>query len=409
MTLMICLAISTGLGALALFPGFHFAMLLMIAGPWLLAQFGVTNGLLGLAWSVVIARNMHCLAVVYHPVAADSIASADPAQKLAARGLGDVATQIMNRNLTYAVVLVGALLGLSSALASLAGMDPIKAALRMLNWLVWPAALIWLILTLRRAKNRWGTLLVLGASGFLGAIALLHPAVKGHSDAMTPLLTGLFGIPVLLMTLFEPGGKPAKLARTVILPPKPALTQAGLLMGLFSVVLPGLGSSSLVSMGESLAETDDEYLHMASLAESIGEVLALCLGILGLAQRSSDAAVIQKLVSETHLFGLGPGFPYWLMALMILAALVGAQLVWVIGPGYRWIVTRIPQKLQALVIGTGMAWVVFTHTGTWGLAIMLVGTLIHLGARQLGTPNQAFFSCLLVPMILGMLAINPWG
>lgn len=403
---------ATGLGLIALFPGVHFAMVLLVAGPLLLGQFGLASGLLALAWAVVIARSMHTLAVVYHPVAADQLASADPAQRLCAAGQGKFATRLMGEALWMGTVAVTVTLMLAITLGSWLQLDLIKAFIKGLSWLIWPFALVWLGLMLYQARNKFATLLVFVVSGYLGIVALQHPSVQGSHHAMTPLLTGLFGVPVLLLALLEKHpaqrfGEQTQRERVAEREPDATLRYFGLFAGLMSVVLPGLGTSSLISMGQDLAEDDAQYLSMASAAESMGEMLALTLGILGLAMRSSDAAVIQKLVETSHgEFVLGPVFPYVLLGTLVVAAWVGLRLVSLVGIPYRVMLAIVPIKVQSLVVLGAMLWVVWSHTEGWGLAIVAVGTLIHLGARRLGTPNQAFFSCMVVPMVCSMLGLS---
>ncbi len=387
-------------------------MILMVFGPGLISRSGILPGILGLVWAVAIARAMRTLAVVYHPVAADQLASADPAQRLSAKGQDRWATRIMGRSLVLGALVVCTLLGLGLFASGIAGQDMLKPIIKSLNWLMWPAIAIWLFLTVARARNKWETVLIFIASGALGVVGLMHPSVRGYSQAMTPVLTGLFGIPVLLMALFQGRAGQGSLPPEAEIEPSSEVVSFGVLAGLLSVVLPGLGTSSLVSAGEKLTKSDGDYLALASTAESVGELFALILGILAIAKRSSDAAVIGKLVAVAtngSQVAFGPAFPYLLLALMLMGTLAGNGLVKVVGPAYRTLITWIPQRLQALVVGTAMLWVVWTHSGAWGLQICLAGTLIHLGARWLRVPNQPFFAALVAPMVLSMLGVDPWS
>ena len=409
MELLLALLYGTGLGMLALFPGFHFAMLLMTAGPWMLSRFSLAYGLVAMEWSVVIARSMHTLAVVYHPISGDQIASAKPAQRLAMSGQGIFATALMGDALKLGTLCTVITMLLLLGLGNFLHLNLVKSLLQSCMWLALPAFLGWAGFTAWIAQCKWETLAVMLASGILGVVALQHPAVQGASHAMTPLLTGLFGFPVLLLALFEQHRGAHKPLPKIVERETPAeLKYFGLGMGLFSVLLPGLGISSLVSTGQTLVEDDSQYLTMACIAEDYGELLALVIGILGCGMRSSDAAVILRVV-QTHNpngFTLGPVFPYLLLAALLAAMVVGLLLVRVLGFPYRFLMLVIPTKLQALLVACGMLWVVWSHTQVWGLMILSVGTLIHLGARQLGTPNQAFFACLVAPMALTLLGVH---
>lgn len=401
----------TGLGLLALFPGFHFAMIILVAGPWILQHFSVTSAILCMASSVCTARCMHTLAVVYHPVSADNIASADPAQRLAAAGQGRYATALMGDALWTSVRVVCFILTGVLLVGMLQHENIIKSWMKLGSLITVPAILTWAGFVLWNAERKVSTLLAFMASGLLGVVALLHPAVEGSSHTMTPLLTGLFALPVLMATLLEKHSS----RQRIQLEKQPEvevcadLEWFGMLAGLTSVVLPGLGTSSLVSVGQGFAETDADYLSMAAHAESTGELLALVLGILSIASRSSDAAIIQQ-VMETHIgeFALNPSFAFLLLGTLVVSCFVGLKLVKLVSFPYRLMVQLIPVKLQALVVSIAMVSLVWHHTRVWGLGIMLTGTLIHLGAKQLRVSNQVFFACMTVPMILYTLSIRPF-
>jgi len=399
------------LGLAGLIPGLHYAMVLLTAGPWLLEQCGLLMGILALVWAVCVARAMHTLTVVYHPVAADQLASADPAQRLRAAGQGKFATQIMGESLWVSGAVVVVLVGIMTMLSMLLQRNLIKGILQNLGFIAIPAFVAWLGFMVWNAKNKASTLLVFIAAGTLGVIALEHPGVRGSAQTMTPLLSGLFGLPILIGTLIE-----RKRGKKVVLPEPVSerkhpelLTWIGLGFGLLSVALPGLGTSSLVSIGQNVAEDDAQYLRMSSLAESTGELLALTLGILAIADRSSDAAVISRIVTAfTGEYSLTPTFTWAMLATLISATWVGLKLVPILGIPYRFLMYAIPNKAQSIAVAVGMLWIVWSHTGSWGLAVTAAGTMIHFGARQLGVPNQAFFACMVVPMCLSIMEIHVW-
>lgn len=409
--LLPALASGLALGLAGLVPGLHYAMVLLAAGPWVLSKFGIANGLLALVASVCAARAMHTLTVVYHPVAADQLASADPAQRLRAAGQGKFATLIMGESLWLSAVVVVAVVGVTTLIQHVLGINIIKSYLRYMGVLVIPAFLLWVGFMLWQAKNTWSTFLVFIASGILGVIALEHPSVRGSAQAMTPLLSGLFGIPILVMSILE---KPKNRKEVTIEPVSERkhhdeLSKFGLLAGILSVSLPGLGTSSLVSTMQELAKDDAQYLRMASVAESTGELLALALGILTLADRSSDAAVISRIVTAAAQgYELGSQFPWAMLAVLAAASWVSLKLIPYVGIPYRFLMWVIPVKIQSITVAGGMLWVVWSHTGGWGINVVVAGSLIHFGARKLGVPNQAFFACMVIPMCLSILKIHVW-
>jgi len=405
-------ALVTGvlLGLAGLIPGLHYAMILLSAGPWILTTFGIANGMLAMVASVCMARAMHTLTVVYHPVAADQLASADPAQRLRAAGQGRYATEIMGESLWLGAVVTVTIVGVLILVNHITGIDIIKVYLRYMHVLTVPAFVAWFVYTVFKAKNTWGTILVFVASGILGVIALEHPSVKGSAQAMTPLLSGLFGIPILMSTLIEKKRhKPVEVEPVSTRKHHDELSRFGLLAGILSVSLPGLGTSSLVSTCQDLAQDDAQYLRMASVAESTGELLALAFGVLMISDRSSDAAVISRVITATTgEYALGSQFPWAMLAVLIAACWVSLKVIPFVGIPYRFLMWVIPSKIQSIAVAVGMLWIVWSHTGGWGINVVVAGSLIHFGARRLGVPNQAFFACMILPMCLSIFNITLW-
>ncbi len=399
------------LGMLALFPGFHFAMVLLVAGPWILNHFTLASGILCMASAVCVSKCMHTLAVVYHPVSGNNIASADPAQRLAAAGQGRYATALMGDAVWGSATTLAILLGAVVLFQTWLQTDLIKQAIKLISSLSGLAILVWIIALLASSKNLLATIFVFGSSAALGVIALMHPAVEGSTHTMTPLLTGMFAFPVLLNTLFE---KHSSYQRIEVekqdeLETDPGLKLIGFITGILSVGLPGLGTSSLVSVSQGLTESDAEYLTMASFAETTGEMMALILGILSIASRSSDAAIIQQaLLKHTGEFAIHPTFMYLLLGTMLVSCWVGLKLVNVVSFPYRVMLNLIPVKLQALIVASAMIGLVWHHTSMWGMGIVLAGTLIHLGAKQLYVSNQVLFACMVIPMLMNMAQFNPF-
>lgn len=409
MSYLIAIVCGTLLGTVGLFPGLHFSMVLLMIGPWILSQFELAEGILAMVSAVMVARCMHTLAVVYHPVSGDNLASADPAQRMAARGQGKYATKLLGESLWTSTKFIAFGLGLCMLYNQIFHEDIIKGAMKMASFISIPAILFWIVFTIQKSRRKIGTVLVMLASAVLGVVALNAPAVEGSHHAMTPLLTGIFAFPVLLLTLLEKhsSSKKIQLEKEPEQEHHEDIKWLGILIGLTSVVLPGIGTSSLTSLAQDMTESEGEYLTVAGFAEATGEVLALTLGILGLASRSSDAAVIQKIM-EVHAseVQIDPAFGFILLAVLLLACYLGMKLTGFLSMPYRFMLNLVPVKLQALGVAISMIWVVWIHTSWWGIGIVAAGTLVHFGAREYRTSNQAFFACMVGPLLLSMLGIK---
>jgi len=397
-----------GLGLLALFPGLHYALVMAWAAPWLVQRFGLPDTLLCLLTAFGCAKGMHTLAVVYHPVAADQIASASPAQRLAHAGRGRLATRVMGTGLWIATLWVCAGFLLLAGLDRITGTGSgwwLRRAIDMRAWM-WPVIIGWAGFTVWRSPHKLGTLVTMGACGLVGYWALWGSALLGNSHVLTPLLSGIFALPVLWQSFWQRGGRRPERgddAEDEALDPSAPLVGAGI--GLASVGLPGIGASSLVSVFEGVLGTDVSYMYLSQIAESSGEIGALMIGLLGLAERSATSAMLGQTLLEHGLsWEPGPGFLWTGLLHVVGGVWAGLQLVRLLGPGYRWLVHAVPMKLQALVVGAWVVRSIWEHTSFQGLSLALAGMLIVLGARQFRIPNQALFMCLVAPM-----ACSAWG
>jgi TctA family transporter len=402
------------LGLVGLFPGFHFSMFLLMVGPWIIQLFSLAGGILCMSTAVCVARCMHTLSVVYHPINGQNLASADPAQRMAALGKGKEATEIMVRSLWISIRSVAAILLAIAVFNFIFRGNLIKDMTGIGFALTIPAVIAWAIMVIVHARKKETTVAAMVASGVLGIFSLMSPSVEGSQHAITPLLTGLFAFPVLLSTIMS-NSSSFSTSLSIYQPNQTQQqTQAvnwdlklfGLFVGFISVMLPGLGTSSLVSTGQKFASTDEDYLTMASFAESTSELLALILGIMGIASRSSDAAIIQQIVAGSGDISIEPPFIILLVGVMLLACFLGIELAKAVSEGYRHVMQQVPVKTQAMVVAVPMMLIVWFQTGIWGMLIVAAGTLIHLGVKKHYVSNQVFYMSMVAPMVLSILGFH---
>lgn len=397
----------TLLGMLALIPGLHWGLSLLTLGALLCTKLGVNTGLMAIIWSVGVSKAAHTIAVVHHPVSVETIASAAPAQRLAAMGLDWWALTIMNKSLWISTLVVSGIICLLWSWQLLLGFPLVKEAVTVGSMIMWPAIITWFLVTVYTANNKLATLMVLISSGLLGVLALDHPAVRGSEQMMTPLLTGIFAIPIVVLSFFSKVSD--RRIRCTIKPHriKAEFKVLGPVLGLLGTLVPGLSASSVVSIAQGVTKDEGDYLTLTTCAESTGELMALVLGIMAISSRSSDVALLGQALQYASITYQPTNWVPYLMSLLLIGSVwMGNTLVEFISPMYRWVVHVIPMKLQALAVGSGALWVVWTHTGLIGMVVVLIGTVIHLTARQYGVSNQSFFSVLTFPMIVTSLKID---
>jgi TctA family transporter len=326
-------------------------------------------------------------------------------------GLDIWAYTIMSKSLWISTLAASGVVCSLWTLEVLWGIPALKQIMWVGSVITWPVLILWGTVTVLQSSSRLSTIFIMLCCGTLGVISLDHPAVRGHSQMITALLSGVFAIPILWLSFWQSNKKGR--VRYSGLKPHPIegrFKQLGPLIGLFAVAIPGLSASSAVSVFARTTSDEGEYLTLTSTAEGSGELFGLALALIGIAYRSSDAALLdQALRLGSITYQPNPQFPYLIGLTLLGSVWVGNNVVGWISPLYRWLVHAIPMKIQSLVVGTAGLWVVWEHTGVPGLLVVLVGTLIHLGGRMMGVPNQAFFACMIVPMAVTSLGIDFWA
>jgi TctA family transporter len=275
--------------------------------------------------------------------------------------------------------------------------------------------------TWRVRRSRWHSKIlaaeVMGLSGVLGFIALnarlpFSDVFQGMGQSILfPLLTGLFGLPTLLLSL-APGSIPKqedeKEARTDLLSgTKGAL--AGLLAGWF----PGITSTAatvmatMIGRGRHRRESQEDgakrFIVMVSSVGTASAVFSLiALAVVGKGRTGAMLAVKSVLGAE-GVDALG-SLPSYSFALLLLSVLIGSAF------GYyvtlflgRFMARRLGGKdtrrltkiILVFVVG-----LVIVFNGIPGLILLACSTLLGLVPPTTGIGRVHLTGCLLVPLIL---------
>jgi len=278
------------------------------------------------------------------------------------------------------------------------------------------------------------------ASGFLGLLALESGRPLAHNwyplgvppvpDAvmMFPLFCGLFGLPTILLGMFE---RPATPPQTERLPPLPAGnrlrgivtgTLVGGLLGWYPGMTAGHGAVLARLLGgergkgdpeecpddESIDRpTDDstrEFLVAASsvtMANAFFNIVAL---FVILRARSGALHVTAQI--------LGPALDRWEPAASVppafallaisaaLSALVAFPLTLFLGKGFARLYDRVPYRRLMQAVAAMLIVMLFLFSGVAGLAVCGVATCIGLVPPLAGVRRVHLMGAILLPVIL---------
>jgi TctA family transporter len=279
------------------------------------------------------------------------------------------------------------------------------------------------------------------ASGFLGLLVLESGRPSAHNwyplgappvpDAvmMFPLFCGLFGLPTLLLGMFEKPATPAQREDIKPLPPRNRLRGilSGALVGGLLGWYPGMTAGHGAVLARLLAGQNDndknvedgkegdgpdddasrEFLVSASsvtMANAFFNIVAL---FVIMRARSGALHVTQQL--------LGPGLvrwepaasvPTWFALLAVsaaLSALIAAPLALILGRKFSRLYDRVPYRRLMLAVTVLLASMLFLFSGIAGLAVCAVAVCLGLVPPLAGVRRVHLMGAILVPVIVYFL------
>jgi putative membrane protein len=252
-----------------------------------------------------------------------------------------------------------------------------------------------IFMILRDRKKLWA-ILVFSLSGLFGLIVLNIP---GFENPMFPMLSGIFGISTLIISLNANQCLPEqKQEQRVKL--KPWITVKALLSGQFSgfitAVMPGLGAATaaVISMQITRRLGDNGFMVLMGSIGTVNFILSMAtLYVLDKARNGSIIAV-QQLISSVDTAML-----CIFLSATLISGSIAAFLVLRIGRLFSELITKVDyQKLVFSIIMFITALVGFM-TGWLGLLILAAGTAIGIIPAITKITRTHGMGCILVPVM----------
>lgn len=242
-------------------------------------------------------------------------------------------------------------------------------------------------------RKRFYAFLVFLISGFLGLIALKNSEMAEISPAgnvLLPLLTGLFGAPVLLISTSAPIKLPEQRIRFEF--PEIYSVFRGSLAGFFVSIFPGI-SSGVATVLATLGERGKEsYISALSAANTANAILCFFMLITTGRTRSGAAEALKSLK-------LIPDFAQ-IAILATLSGLIAFFVTILIGQGLANKFSSIDSRKLSIAVLLFLIAIVFLLTGFFGLAIFSTAIPIGLATAYLGVRRVNCMGSLIFPLML---------
>ena len=239
----------------------------------------------------------------------------------------------------------------------------------------------------RRGSGVWGPV-AFCVSGLLGLMCMTVPAsfdgILGEDGVMMPLLTGLFGIPVLLE-----GTGQARIPRQSDRVRDPVGAVPG---------LKGVAMGAVAGWFSGITSTVGASVSSALFPESSPARFISCVASVGTVTSVLDLVTlsVSGVMSQTFML---------LLLSSAVASLLGYWLTIASGRMMSGLVSRIrPARMNRAVIAA-LVVLTFALSGPHGLLVLLCSTVVGLIPGFFGTGRVILCGCLIVPVLMFRLGI----
>jgi putative membrane protein len=316
-----------------------------------------------------------------------------PAHRLLLEGRGYEAIQLTALGCLGALMLSAAL-ALPLSLAFTPTYDFIRP---QMHWLL--LAIIAVMIALERSKASivWATAIFL-LSGLLGLLTLDTNLVRGDV-ALVPLLSGLFGVSVLLPSIFRKSNLPEQRVdgETLKLRPNAKALCAGTGAGILTGIIPGVGPSQGTVLAQLATRSGGtrEFLVAVS-GVNTAKALFSFVALYAIARPRSGAAVaVRQLVEQVGLSEL-----LFLIAVALIAGGIAAMLHLKLGKLAARHIRRLPYRAMCMTVIAGIVVMTILYAGTMGLLILATATAVGLLPAATNVKRTHCMGVIMLPCIL---------
>jgi putative membrane protein len=248
--------------------------------------------------------------------------------------------------------------------------------------------------------------LIISITGLLG-ILTLNSTIVVQQNILFPVLTGLFGLSSMIISLSESSKIPEqgnenglKISKKDMLKSVVLASFAGIMVGF----LPAVGISEAAVMTQYIGGSASArgFLMTTSGINVANDAFSLISLYLVGNPRSGASVAIQKVMGEPTLFET-----VFLIGVILFVSGIAAVLTLILGKKIPRLLSRINYKMLTTSIIIFITSLVFIITGIYGLLILFASTSIGLLSAFLEIRRSHCMGVLLIPTILFFFEMNP--
>ena len=259
------------------------------------------------------------------------------------------------------------------------------------------AVVVFMILREENMDKKFWALVVVGLSGILGLIVLNMPNLE---DPLLPMLSGLFGVSVLLLSLSQKVALPIQRTTEMIKVKMKNLLKAlgsGVFSGSLVSIFPGLGPAQAAVVAGQISGKLDAfcYLILVGGINTVSMILSLVTLFTIEKARNGSIIVVQQLLQSIDINIL-----ILFLAVALIAGSIATFLTLYVSKVFSTIMNKVNYRLLSIFIILFVASLVIYFSGLIGLLILFVATCIGLIPNIAEVSRSNSMACLLMPIIL---------
>ncbi|MBI2649885.1 tripartite tricarboxylate transporter permease [Candidatus Woesearchaeota archaeon] len=259
------------------------------------------------------------------------------------------------------------------------------------------AIVIFMILREENMNKRFWALAVVGLSGILGLVVFSMPNLK---DPLLPMLSGLFGVSVLFLSLTQKTVLPIQRTTEMIKVKMTNVAKAlgsGVFSGSLVSIFPGLGpAQAAVVAGQIVGKIDVfSYLILVGGINTVSMIMSLITLFTIEKARNGSIIVVQQLLQHIDIHML-----ILFLAVALIAGGIATFLTLYISKVFSSIMNKFNYSILSVLIIVFVTFMVMYFSGFVGLIILAVATSIGLIPNIAEVSRSNSMACLLIPIIL---------
>jgi len=254
-----------------------------------------------------------------------------------------------------------------------------------------------IFLLIKEKGNKWSAILIVLLSGVLGILVLNLPSL---SNPLFPLLTGLFGVSTLLISLKDKTNIPKQNVKDDLKLDKKEATKAissSFIVSLVAGFVPGIASSQSAIISSSFFKKlkSEYFIIMTGLINTVIMITSFA-ALYSIGKARNGAVIVVSKILE----GITLDYLIIFIAASLFVGGIATILSLKIAKVFSKYITKINYKKVSITIISILLLLVLVLTGPIGLLIAGIATAVGVLPPLLNVGKNHLMSCLMIPIVL---------